>query len=170
MTIEQHAPEHTEQIPAGEPTGGEETVPTPERQPKERPRIYVASLSDYNDGILHGVWINADQEADELYGAVEAMLEESEQPWAEEWAIHDYEGFGPLHLSEYESLDTISRVALGITEHGLAFAAWASLSGDEVETHRRFDEAYRGHWPSAVDYAEELLDDLGASEILANVP
>ena len=30
------------------------------------PRIYVASLSDYNAGRLHGTWINASYGADEI--------------------------------------------------------------------------------------------------------
>jgi hypothetical protein len=87
MTIEQH---NAEQLPTGASTTGDEVDPTPERQPRGGLRIYVASLSDYNDGVLHGAWINADQEADELHGDVGAMLRESIQPWAEEWAIHDY--------------------------------------------------------------------------------
>ena len=38
--------------------------PTPEHQaPQIEPKIYVASLSDYNNGHLHGRWINAAQEA-----------------------------------------------------------------------------------------------------------
>ena len=142
----------------------------PEREPTLRPRIYVASLSDYNDGVLHGAWIAADQEVEELYAAVGTMLQESEQPLAEEWAIHDHEGFGPLWLSEYESLETISRLGLGIAEHGLVFAAWADLAGHSVEDLARFDEAYRGHWPSVVAYAEDLLEEVGATEALEAIP
>ena len=40
---------------------------------------------------------------------------------AEEWAIHDYDGFGELRLDENEALSTIARVAGGIREHGDAF-------------------------------------------------
>lgn len=143
---------------------------TGEREPRQRPRIYVASLSDYNDGVLHGAWIHADQEVEELYVAVGSKLEASRQPGAEEWAIHDYEGFGPLRLGEYESLETISRLGLGIAEHGLAFAAWAELVVHVADDLGRFEEAYRGHWPSVKAYAEELLDDVGATEALKAIP
>lgn len=39
-------------------------------------RIYVASLSDYNAGILHGTWIDFDQltDLDDLRAAIAAML------------------------------------------------------------------------------------------------
>src|SRR5713101_9164870 len=101
-----------------EPTGPEPTGPErPEQHEARRedhPRIYVASLSDYNAGRLHGAWINANQEPEELQAAISAMLAKSKEPIAEEWAIHDYEGFEPLRLSEYESIEHVSRIAHGI--------------------------------------------------------
>src|SRR5690242_7244320 len=88
---------------------------SPERQQRlPTPRIYVASLSDYNAGELHGVWMDADQDAGELHQAVAAMLALSNEPPAEDWAIHDYEGFGPFRVDEHESLEVVSAVGLGI--------------------------------------------------------
>jgi antirestriction protein len=127
----------------------------------EGPRIYVASLSDYNAGMLHGDWIAADQELDELIEAVQAMLERSPSVGAEEFAIHDFEGFGHYRPGEYDSLDWISRVARGIVEHGPAFGAWAEQSNYDEDDLARFEEAYLGEWSSVERYAEELLDDLG---------
>ncbi|HXK39588.1 MAG TPA: antirestriction protein ArdA, partial [Candidatus Paceibacterota bacterium] len=49
------------------------------------PRIYVASLADYNAGRLQGRWIRADQPSDDIYREIQAMLAESEIPEAEEW-------------------------------------------------------------------------------------
>jgi antirestriction protein len=127
----------------------------------EPPRIYAACLAAYNNGYLHGTWIRADQEPDEITAAITTMLQRSPQPGAEEWAIHDYEGFGPIHLSEYESIDTISRLGQGIAEHGPAFAHWAAYAGTDPDELDRFDEQYLGHWRSIEDYADELLDDNG---------
>ena len=90
------------------------------------------------------------------------MLRTSPGPGAEEWAIHDYEGFGPLRLEEYESLETVSAVALGIAEHGPAFAHWAALIGtNDNESPAHFEDAYLGHWDSLTAYAEEFLNDIG---------
>ena len=50
------------------------------------------------------------------------MLAASPEPGAEEWAIHDYEGFGEMRLSEWESFERVSAIAAGIAEHGAAFA------------------------------------------------
>jgi antirestriction protein len=87
-------------------------------------------------------------------------------PRAEEFAIHDYEHFGPYQVGEYDSLGWISRVATGITEHGLALAAWAEHCDRDPEQLATFEDAYRGEWSSLTAYAEELLDDLGISREL----
>lgn len=151
--------------------GATEPEQTAERLPPARPRIYVASLSDYNAGRLHGVWLEAAQEVEELRAGITAMLETSAEPVAEEWAIHDYEGFGRMHLSEYESLETISAVGLGIVEHGPAFAAWADLQYPLDPTALvDFEAAFRGTWESVEAYAEDLLEDLGATIALEHIP
>lgn len=148
--------------------GGEQQ----EQEPEITQRIYVASLADYNNGNLHGTWIDANQTANEIHQQTSEMLDESRLPDAEEWAIHDYEGFGPLHLSEYENFETIARLAQGITEHGPAFAHWASLTGLSDETTiERFEDAYLGEWKSLNEYAEHILDDLGyIDELNKHIP
>ncbi|MBX9790018.1 MAG: antirestriction protein ArdA [Pirellulales bacterium] len=75
---------------------------------KLKPMIYVACLAAYNAGMLHGKWIPAAQDADSLREEVNAILKESPVPLAEEWAIHDYEGFGDIRIDEYHSLSEVS--------------------------------------------------------------
>ncbi len=148
--------------------------PTPERpedgtlpeakevDAEDNPRIYVASLSDYNAGRLHGAWISANQEPGELHEGINQMLAKSKEPIAEEWAIHDYEGFGSLHLSEYESIEHVSQLAQGIAEHGSAFAHWADYLGSSPWDYLdRFDDNYLGQWTSTTEFAESMLDDMG---------
>lgn len=155
------------------PSGNEDENPNQrEVEPNIQPRIYVASLSDYNAGRLHGSWLDADVEAADLAEGVQNMLARSPEPLAEEYAIHDYEGFGPLRLNEYESLESVSIVAQGIAEYGPAFAHWAALVGTtDTEALSRFDDAYRGHHASVADYGESLLEDMGLrQELEAAVP
>src|SRR5439155_5846786 len=96
--------------------GASETRAEQARRPEAR--IYVASLADYNAGRLHGAWINAVQEPERIQAEIATMLERSHEPLAEEWAIHDYEGFTGIRLSEYESIERISQIANGIAEYG----------------------------------------------------
>ena len=80
-------------------------------------------------------------------------------PSAEEYAIHDFEGFDGIKLSEHESIDTIAELASAIAEHGEAFAAWyAHDSRDSVDVDA-FQESYRGHFSKLEDYAYELVTD-----------
>ncbi len=143
-----------------------EGEPTPTNQEHEArptpPRIYVASLSDYNNGALHGTWIDATQDADDIHAEIGEMLAASRMSNAEEYAIHDHEGFASFPLGEYETIDTVTRVAQGITEHGPAYAHWAQIVGtQDTERLDQFDQHYLGTWPTMADYAEDLLEDMG---------
>lgn len=118
------------------------------------PRIYVADLAAYNEGELHGVWLDATD--DDLAEQAQAML----KPGHEEWAIHDYEGFGELRIDEYESLDNVHTLAMLIDEHGDAFAAYVDhVGGIEYATAESFEDAHCGEWESEEEYAEQLAVD-----------
>ena len=132
------------------------------------PRIYVASLADYNAGDLHGCWIDADQPATEIQDEISRMLSQSVQPIAEDWAIHDYENFEPLKLSEFESIELVSQAACGIVEHGPLFAAVVNHFGglsNLDEARRYMQEGCRGAFDSLADYADELIGDCYADAL-----
>lgn len=151
------------------------TAPAEQREaePAIQPRIWVASLSDYNNGRLHGAWIDAAQEEADLQAEIDAMLAaspltaETGEP-AEEWAIHDADGFGPLPIDEHDSLHWISLVAKGIAEHGPAFAAWVAVLPNE-EHAALFNEAYLGHFDDLHTYIEQRVNDLCYDRILDQV-
>ena len=142
--------------------GTPETIATPEVISPDGPRIYVASLSDYNNGRLHGAWVDANQDFQAIWDDIGEMLVESKFDPAEEHAIHDYSGFGAYRVDEYESIEDVSRIGRGIATHGLAYAAFAAHL-DPAEWYKLddFDEHYRGQWASRTEYAEQLLDDIG---------
>ena len=131
-----------------------------------RPMVWVGSLADYNAGRLHGEWVDAAVEPDQLHAAVQAILATSQEPVAEEWGIFDYDEFGAFKVGEYDSLEVVSRIALGIREHGPAFAAWAELHDGDEAMCQSFEDAYLGHYDSAEDWAREVLGDLGIEESL----
>ena len=123
----------------------------------ETPRVYVACLASYNNGILHGAWIDATNE-DEMIEAIEEMVKKSAQPGAEEWAIHDYEGFGPCSLDEGESIGVVAELGSMIEEHGPAFAVWADYQGVGEANEENFEDAYHGEWDSETAYAEDSFN------------
>lgn len=123
-------------------------------------KIYVACLASYNNGILHGAWINALQEADDVMEEVQAMLAASPIRDAEEWAIHDYEGFKGISLSEYEGFERVAELASFIEEHGeLGAKVYANFSNlDDAIT--ALDDHYCGCYDSVADFAEEITADM----------
>ena len=152
----------------------------------EHNRIYVASLSDYNAGILHGEWVSFDDfsSAGEVWEAIRAMLADSptakaEGVPAEEWAIHDYEGFAGLHVHEGESIKALweAHELLESLDDPEAFADWLAYEGaadiSEVTEGNieAFQDAYRGWYRSEQEFAEELVGELGllsnADELLS---
>lgn len=143
----------------------------PEQPPALQPRAYFASLSDYNAGDLHGTWLPCHLTPDQLQEGIDEMLATSPyterygEP-AEEWAIHDYEGFGSgIRLSEHESLDHLHRLATFLRSHGEVGSAWlAATEGthdNDANLAEIFDETYIGSYPSRTDAAEAFVESLG---------
>jgi antirestriction protein len=136
------------------------------------PKIYVACLASYNNGLLHGAWIDADQDAEAIQAAIQKVLSNSKFQPAEDYAIHDYEGFGKIKLSESESIETVAALAKALDEHGTAFEFFYSNEGidDVSDAIEAFEERFSGEYKSAKAWAEEYLEDTGAlSEIPENL-
>lgn len=124
-------------------------------------RIYVACLAAYNSGILHGAWIDTEgKDADELSEEVNAMLAASPIAGAEEFAIHDHEGFGGL-LGEYSSLSEVAELDELLEEHGDAFLAFLKAFGVSRGQWDKFSEAYYGEAESEKQFAEDYAVEAG---------
>lgn len=172
------------------------------------PRVYVASLADYNAGRHHGAWIDADQDEGAILDEIAELLSTSPegheyQPtpvrWlvgvgptrpegcgvrvgagalfgvptpcelperhpvheypVEEWEIHDFEGFGDLTITGFESIERVAALGQAIAEHGAAFASYASNVGEDYATPEEFEDAYQGEWDSREAFAEYMADE-----------
>lgn len=125
----------------------------------EEIRIYVACLAAYNNGKLHGVWIDATDDIDDIQDQINEMLESSPEEDAEEWAIHDYEGYGSYRLSEYEGIQSAHEIACFMEEHGEIAAELLSHFSTIDEAKKAMEESYAGCHESVADFAEELTTD-----------
>lgn len=125
-----------------------------------QPRIYVACLAAYNSGRLHGAWIPVGENIDALRGAIQAMLECSPVPGAEEYAIHDYEDFGGVSVGESMGLAAVVELASFLRERGtLGALVLAHLDGDIDAAVTALDEQYRGRFASLADCFQELTEE-----------
>jgi antirestriction protein len=135
------------------------------------PRIWVGSLADYNQGELHGAWFDATQEPDLLALAAKHLLRLGRAPTAEEWAVFDYECFGGAEIDEYDSFETVSRIAQGIVEHGEAFGHWAAYVGNSsTEQLERFEDHYLGEWDSFEGYIQNYLEEIEFYRFMELIP
>lgn len=103
-------------------------------------RIYVASLSDYNDGRLEGKWFDlADySNASELMEAIQEMLDDLTKKYndgevREEWAVHDYEGIPSTLASEYmgeQDFQQLYDIAEVADDRGIPVEVLVERAGD----------------------------------------
>jgi antirestriction protein len=138
-------------------------------------RIYVASLSDYNNAILHGVWIDIEESTtyDEVWEQVEGMLKDSPAARkygdvAEEFAIHDSEGFGGYQVHEYAWLPDVVEIGAAIAGHSNpdALKAWMGICGedDPRKAIDSFDDAFEGEHQKPEHFAMDWAVETGEIE------
>jgi antirestriction protein len=151
-----------------------------------QPRIYVACLASYNSGILHGQWIDATSDRDEMQEAIDAILRASpcpnvyvthpetgeEVPSAEEWAIHDYDSFP--NLGEYPGLDAVADMAEMIEtaedDHGISFDDFQAIADNwhgRADDIRSALENFAGIFDTLRDYADDMAEEMMDAEGLA---
>lgn len=131
-----------------------------------RPMVWIGYLAAYNNGDLHGDWVDAAVEGNELVASANEVLSRSPEPNAEEWAIFDFDEFGTYRVEQHDSLEHVARIARGIREHGHAFSAWAELHGGDEAMLDGFEDAFLGEYESLEAWGREVLDDLNLDGFL----
>jgi antirestriction protein len=134
-------------------------------------RVYVACLASYNNGWLHGKWIDAAQDYDTFRDEINEMLKQSPVTKeygeiAEEWAIHDYEGFGSYRVQEWSDLKELCEIANLIENEDngeLILEIMDHLgSGTSIEDAKEFlDNNYQGTHKDVGEYAEYITEECG---------
>lgn len=122
-------------------------------------RLYVACLAAYNNGILHGRWIDATRGEDHVRDEIDAMLKASPIPQAEEYAIHDYEGFEGASIEEYSGIAEVCALATFIEEHGALGGKLMAHFGDLETAREAIKDNYAGEYKSLADFAQEITEE-----------
>ena len=143
-------------------------------------KIYVACLASYNNGVLHGRWIDASSDVEEMQAEVDAILRESKfpnvkvehpdtgemVPSAEEFAIHDFDGI-PSTLGEYCGLQAIADYVEFVEEcEDVAGDNAAELAKAMIDNWHSVDSAkdelenFAGIYDSFREYADDAADEM----------
>lgn len=126
-------------------------------------KVYIACIAAYNNGKLHGAWIDAAQDPGDIEAEIDQMLADSPASGGEEWAVHDYEDMPDL--GEHPSVDDISLHGRMMEAHDGAWLAYVDSVGKHYATEDSFNDSYRGEAPSAVDYAADMAEECYGKEL-----
>jgi antirestriction protein len=131
--------------------------------------IYVACLASYNNGILHGDWIDLEGGIDEegIQEGIDWMLSHSPEPGAEEYAVHDSAGLpGYLSRTEWPSLSELVAWANELSNYSDEDTqeAYRLACEDQSQTltEDSFRETYCGCYADGVEYASYLAEESDA--------
>jgi len=136
------------------------------------PKVYVACLGCYNEGRLHGKWMDTDELEEEwaILGDIKRCftsgfypLTSCKKPHHDEWAIHDFDGVP--NLGEHPDIPYLIKVMQAVEEHGEPFLEWFNLDPHNKSHHddlgEAFQDAYAGEWDSKEEFAEEFAESCG---------
>lgn len=138
---------------------------------RQRIAVWVGDLASYNAGILHGEWLEADVEPDELWDGINRVLRTSPTVDAEEHFFADYEGFEGIRVGEYDSVERVTTLAKLVAEHGEAFARWFENdpSVELEEAAEKFTDSYIGCFTTPDELQEHLFEDFGIESMMEEV-
>lgn len=140
----------------------------------DSPKIFVESLSDYNDGRSVGKWLDLTNYTDgeTVMEAIQEFLEDVRDEHGgeerEEWAIHDYENFPSMYYHESMGEKDFDRVyefvEMSKTIPADAIEGYVNYGHDLSE----IEEAYIGQYKDAEDLAYNIVEEFGGIDEIEN--
>lgn len=129
----------------------------------DAPAVYVGTYGKYADGSLKGQWVKLTDfnDYDEFMDYIRELHKDESDP---EFMFQDYENFPERWYSESglseETFEKIMEWYMMDDEQRKAFEAYldADIGEDSIED---FEEHYRGHYNSPLDFAYELVEETG---------
>ncbi|MGH1558220.1 antirestriction protein ArdA [Caulobacter segnis] len=110
--------------------------------------------------MLHGAWIDVGDE-DAVWAEIRAMLKASPEPMAEEFAIHDHDGFGGVgDRRNNASIGKVVRIADFLrARERLGALVLEQLDGDLDSAAIALEDQYCGVFGSLADYFQDLTEE-----------
>ena len=123
---------------------------------------YIACLAGYNNGILHGAWVDLELATltEEVQECIDWVIATSPTPGAEEYAVHDWSGV-PRSISgqEWPDWEEVLTLVGAIDEHGKAFQLWHENATGYNLDPSDFERDYVGQYDSGADYAQDYFEE-----------
>lgn len=122
-------------------------------------KVYIEDIAAYNEGILHGCWVDLDDCSDvaDINEAIETMLKASPIAGAEEWQISDYDAFGGIDAAKY-SFDMLLKINEALNQYPVEIVSHVlDVTGDNFEADLISDHFLGSDTDDGVTVAWELL-------------
>lgn len=132
----------------------------------DTPSIWVGTWAAYNNGILHGAWIDCTLGVDHIYDEINKILETCPEQ-GEEYGIFDISAL-PNFINEHSSdFENIAAWAKALEEHGEIIASLAKeLNIEDIEEVLEYHENhYHGCANSFDEFAQNFFDDIYGHEV-----
>jgi len=125
--------------------------------------IYVACLASYNDGRLHGAWLDLAyvDHVEDIQEGIDWVLATSPAPGAEEYAIHDSSGLPSCLAGEWPDLHELVNYAKAIRALQCVDPVCYQLACDhagQVLTADQFEDLNHGLWDSPEVFAQDWYE------------
>ena len=126
----------------------------------DTPRVWMACLSCYNGGTMHGNWFGGDDTLEAEMAKLFEIKDGLAKCGGEEFVAHDFEGFGDYDLGEVSATQA-AKVGAWIEEHGeVGLLALANFHGNFDDAEAAIGE-YCGAFDSLAAYAEDFYEQTG---------
>ena len=127
------------------------------------PKIWVGCPAAYNNGYLHGSWINLEEcnfDIEIVQKEIDEILKTSPIKNCDEWEIFDKENC-PYNTDDLESLlMDLEIISISDFDPELIAEVQDNLGHDKIEDTLEFmEENYLGEFESVEDYAISFIED-----------
>lgn len=131
------------------------------------PQIWIGCLAAYNNGYLHGEWVDATIGSDYIQEQINKILASSPIEAAEEWEIFDYDGVPRFIIDNHKNFDDMAEWCTLYQEEGEKIIELADhMAFEDIQELKNYHEDnYEGEWDSFQDFAEYTFNECYGHEI-----
>lgn len=123
---------------------------------------YIACLASYNNGTLHGAWVDLElvEDVDDIQECIAWVMATSSEPGAEEYAVHDWSGVPrSMQTTEWPNWAETLPLLKAVAEYGEAFEVWHDNAPGYNLDPADFRDAYVGSYDSGADFVREWYEE-----------
>jgi hypothetical protein len=130
-----------------------------EQEPQ--PRVWIGTKKAYEEGYLHGNWMEADTSPLDFDIEVNSLINTSPVENDNEYVIGATDGLYDIHVPTDTGLETVRRLTHAIRQHGEPLVVWVKRGGDIATALESFDGSFLGVFDDPFTISRHILREMG---------